>query len=84
MKRANYIVAEDDFCNKKPLVIRDVGPWDKHPTITNDAEKVVEDLVAKGKLPEGRRLFYYDSEYELGEILVKDGKFAGFAPGPKR
>lgn len=84
MGKPNYIIAETDFLQQKPLVIRDIGPWDKHMTITNGAEDVVEQLVAEGKLPEGRRLLYYDSEGELDEILVKDGKFAGFAPGAAR
>lgn len=64
------------------LVIKDVGHMD-HRSVTNDAEKVVADLVASGDLPPGRRLFYYDSEGQLDEILVRDGKFAGFLPGPR-
>jgi len=84
MKTPNYVIAETDFLQQKPLVIRDIGPWDKYPTITNGAEEVVGQLVAEGKLPEGRRLLYYDSEGRLDEIRVKDGRFAGFAPGPGR
>lgn len=64
------------------LIIRDVGHND-HRSVTNDAEKVVADLVASGDLPPGRRLFYYDSEGQLDELLVRDGKFAGFRPGPR-
>ena len=64
------------------LYIRDLGPWDKYPTVTNAAEGVVKALVTQGLLPEGRRLWYYDSENELDEILIKDGKFAGFKPIP--
>lgn len=79
--RARYVVVEDDFLSEEPLVIQDVGPWDRHPTITNDAEAVVAELVARGELPSGRRLFYIDSEGQKDEILVKDGRFAGFAPG---
>ena len=63
------------------LVIRDMGSWNLHPTVTNDAEHVVVALVKLGKLPPGRRLFYYDSFGDLDEILVKDGRFAGFGPG---
>ena len=77
-----YSIIRDE--GTKPLLIRDLGPWDKHMSITNGAEDVVRRLVAAGRLPEGRRLFYYDSEGQLDEILVKDGKFAGFAPGPMR
>ncbi len=81
--RANFIEVEDDFLQDDPLVIRDIGPWDKHPSVTNDAEAVIETLVNNGHLPEGRRLFCYDTEGQLDELLVKAGKFAGFAPGPR-
>jgi len=52
------------------LVIRDVGFWDRQFTITNDAEGVVERIDTLARLPRGRRLFYYDSEGELDEILL--------------
>jgi len=61
-KPANYRVVED---TPKKLVLEDIGPWDEHFTITNDAENVVNEL--RGRL-NGRRLFYYDSEGELTEI----------------
>lgn len=77
MKNANYIIIKNDPGD--PLIIKDMGPWDEYPTITNAAEEVVEDLVSRG-FPPGRRLFYYDSGNTLDEILVQDGKFAGFAP----
>jgi len=76
------------------LVIRDVGFWDRQLTVTNDAERVVEALDAACRLPIDRRLFYYDSEGELDEILLtyepvqgKGGtyypaKFAGFKHCP--
>lgn len=60
----------------KALLIHDVGPWDRHPTVTNDAENVVDYLLP---LLQGRRLFYFDSEGDLDELLIHDGKFAGFA-----
>lgn len=84
MGRANYVIVEDDFLNLEPLVIKDVGPWDKYMTVTNAAEETVAELIGDGHLPEGRRLFYYDSEGQLDELLIKDGKFAGFAPGPQK
>jgi hypothetical protein len=62
------------------VVIRDLGPWDKYLTVTNDAANIVEDLIRAGELRTGMRLFYYDSEGELGEILVRGGYVAGFAP----
>lgn len=64
------------------LVIRDIGHMD-HRSVTNDAENVVADLVANGFLLAGRRLFYYDSMGQLDELLIKDGRFVGFAPGPR-
>ena len=65
------------------LVIWDCCDHRHHLTITNDAEYVVETLCRTGTLKPGERLFYYDSCDELGEIVVQDGKFAGFAPGPR-
>ena len=82
-RHARYVVIEDDLLSEEPLVIQDVGPWDRHLTITNDAEWVVEQLVADDQLPPGRRLFYIDSEGQKDELLVKDGRFAGFARGPR-
>lgn len=80
-RKANYIILQETASR---IVIRDVGPWDRHFTVTNDAENVVLELAKQGKLPAGRRLFYYDSENDLDEILIKNGKFAGFAPGSGR
>ena len=31
-----------------------------------------------------RRLFYYDSEDELTELLIKDGNFTGFVVAPQK
>jgi hypothetical protein len=62
------------------IVIQDLGPWDVHLTITNDAENVVKALVP---YLDKRRLYYIDSEGEMDELLVEDGKFVGFAPGPR-
>lgn len=61
------------------ITIRDVGHSRGRMTVTNDAAAVVADLVGKGLLPEGRRLLYFDSQGELGEMLILDGRFAGFA-----
>jgi hypothetical protein len=58
------------------LVIKDLGPWDKHFTVTNDAEWVVSQVASRLN---GRMLLYFDSEGELDQILVQDGRFAGFA-----
>jgi hypothetical protein len=64
------------------VTIRDLGPWDRHLTVTNDAENVVKYLLETGELARGRRLLYYDSLNALDEILVRDGRFIGFAVGP--
>ena len=79
MRTANFAIVED---SQDRVVLKDLGPWDKHPTITNDAEGVVERLAPMLK---GRRLFYYDSEGELDELAVDAhlGTFAGFRPGPR-
>ena len=71
-RRANYETVAD---TSSFLVIRDVGPWDQYPTVTNDADAVVAELAPQLN---GRRLLYYDSEDDLMELLVKDGKFHGF------
>lgn len=74
--KAHYIMEKED---EKTVVITDVGTT--HMSVTNDAEAVVCDLHEKGIL-RGRRLFYYDSEGRLDE-LVHDGhgRFLSFAPG---
>ncbi len=75
-QKANYLVRER---TSKRIVLEDIGPWDRYMSITNAAESVVEAEVANGL--GDRRLFYYDTDGELTELLVKDGRFAGFAPG---
>ena len=77
MRGANYVIVQD---SSDRLVIRDLGPWDQYLTVTNAAEEVVQELARQLK---GRRLFYYDTEGQMDELLVKDGEFAGFAPGVK-
>ena len=72
MSRAIYAIVEE---TPEVLVIRDIGI--NATSVTNDAEAVVEELADRlGK----RRLEYYDSEGQRDQLLVKDGKFAGFAP----
>jgi len=46
-------VAVDNFIDDC-VVIRDVGPWDKHKTVTNDAEDVVRRVLAD--YPKTKRL----------------------------
>ncbi|MEE8241505.1 MAG: hypothetical protein V3R16_09580 [Nitrospirales bacterium] len=78
MNSANFEIVERD---KYHVVLRDLGPWDERLTITNDAPAVVQDLVSDGTLAKGAWLFYYDSAGDLDEIIVTDGRFAGFRAG---
>lgn len=71
---ANFKIVED---TPEHLIIRDIGPWNRHPTVTNDAENVVKSLVP---ILNGRKLLYFDSEGELDELVVVGSKFAGFRP----
>lgn len=76
--RANFrYVAVDNFLDDV-VIIRDVGPWDKHKTVTNDAEDVVRRIMAE--YPKTKRIFYYDSNGDKDELKIEGGKFAGFAP----
>ena len=62
------------------LIIRDDGPWDRYLTITNDAEWVVARVFERLN---GRILLYIDSEGRMDQLVVKNGRFAGFALAPK-
>jgi hypothetical protein len=75
-RRPNYHILVKD--GGRPLVIRDVGPWDVCLTVTNDIENVIDELQLQGLLPPGRRLIYCDSQGELTEALMENGKFVGF------
>lgn len=78
---SNFEIVED---SPDRLTIRDLGPWHKFRTVTNDAENVVPELFRRGLLPPGKRLFYFDSHGDLDEILHADGRFTGFWPGTDR
>lgn len=75
MTASSFTIVRDE--SDKPLVIRDTGGANNR-TVTNDAEAVVSKLHAQGLLPNGRRLLYYDSDGDPGEIVHKDGEFVGF------
>lgn len=60
------------------VILTDCGGPDV-PTITNDAEAVLREVKALGYLTNGQRVFYYDSEGIVAELLHVDGEFAGFA-----
>lgn len=79
MRRAVYEIVQRPSPGKA-LIIRDLGPWDRHPTVTNDAEAVVAELASMFDLGRWAPLWYYDSEGELAELLIENGQFSGFAP----
>lgn len=69
---ARWVLERED---SNGVYLRDVGPWDKHLTVTNDVENVVDKIAP---FLNGRRLFYFDSNGDLDEIIVVDGHFGGF------
>jgi len=79
MREAQFQIAYDAH---DLLLLRDIGPWDKYPTITNDAEGVVRRVAP---ILKGRRLLYLSSDDELTELIVQGGQFVQFAfPGQLR
>lgn len=86
MNTAEYEIVEDPVDPRTlqvsgPLVIRDLNAG---RSVTNDAERVVRELWEQGRLFNERRLFYYDSEGSLDELVHDEGTFVRFAPGPGR
>lgn len=77
MKKHAQFAVDHARTTDKVLVIQDLGEWQHCPTVTNDAEWVVEQVA---RLLNGRRLEYIDSEGQRDQLLVADGRFAGFAP----
>lgn len=66
------------------VVIKDVGPWDQHPTVTNDVANVIAELGTRGDLGVAGyqlpRVFCFDSEGDFDELVLDDtGHFARFA-----
>lgn len=70
--KPNYEVVAQ---NNRVVLIKDIGPWDVHLTVTNGAETVVNELVP---ILQGRRLLCFDSDGFLGELLIDGEEFAGF------
>jgi hypothetical protein len=75
LRRARYEVVRT---MPEAVLIRDLGPHDQFLTVTNAAEEVVEEMYAAETLKPGQRLFYYDSEGDVDEIVHEDGRFVGF------
>lgn len=74
-KHAQYIILED---GPNKIILKDIGPWDRYLTVTNDAEYVVSYLHSTGRLSIGKRLLYYDSEGDLTELVYDGNKFITF------
>ena len=72
MSHASFTIVSD---TANHLLIRDEGPWDKYPTITNDADWVVSQLWTRLF---GRMLLYIDSNGDIDQLLVRNGVFVGF------
>jgi hypothetical protein len=74
MKTPRFEILEE---TDEYVLLRDLGPWDEYPTITNRAEEVVELLAP---MLRGRRLEYIDSSGDRDQIIVINGEFRGFGP----
>ena len=72
--KANYTIYEEDSSR---VTLLDIGPHSQHLTITNDAERVVKEMLP---YLNGRQLVYIDSLGELTELRIRNGEFAGFNP----
>jgi len=57
------------------LLLKDIGPHDKFLSITNDAENVVKKVAP---VLDDRFLYYIDTNNEISELIVKEGKFSSF------
>ena len=55
----------------------DFDPADPTLSVTNDAERVVEEVY---KSYPGKRIFYYDTEGDIAELVHDKGKFTRFVP----
>lgn len=68
-RHANWDVISVNH-DEKRVVLKDVGPWDSHLTITNDAEYVYEWI---NRWVPGYEIQYFDSDEELTRLFMKDG-----------
>ena len=66
------------------IIVRDLGPHDQFPTITNAVERLIYDLRNHGYLGDSskeKRLGYYDSSDWLDEIIYNSNGFVSFRVG---
>ena len=75
MIRSNFSILE--FTDDR-ILLKDLGPWNRYRTITNDAENVIEHLHKTNRCGK-RRVIYKDSGEDLTELLHDgNGNFLGF------
>jgi hypothetical protein len=67
--------------NVNCVVIRDTG-HQAHMSVTNDVEAAVLYLLESDQLAADQRLYYYDSDGQLDELLHDGSRFTGFSIGP--
>lgn len=77
MKHCSFEVV---LVERDQVTVRDLN---RGKSVTNDAAYVVRELLKAELLVPERRLFYYDSDGNLDEILWEGAEIA-FRPGPGR
>lgn len=61
------------------IVLADRGPWDEHPTVTNDARWVIDQLeLTRRRAPDECAVFYFDSSGRVDRMLHRAGAFTSF------
>lgn len=76
MIKSNFII---NRVTPEVIELKDIGPWNKYQTITNDAEAVVAHLHQKEMLTPEKQIVYMDSNGEWTEIFHDGmGNFEGF------
>lgn len=78
--RAVYRIVKDTV---ERIWIEDMCDRFNCPTVTNDAENVIKDLLEKNLISVGKRVYYTDSEGRVGELCHDGRVFTGFAPNDK-
>lgn len=73
LPRSDYLVLE---VKENAVLLQDSDRGG--PSVTNDAEAVVRHI---NRMYPNRRIFYYDSEGILDELVHANGVFDRFAPG---
>jgi hypothetical protein len=61
---------------EKDVKLQDIGPWDKHLSITNDPEWVTDQCIKMGLGK--RKLIYLDTNNDWTELLHDGTRFTGF------